>query len=136
VIPLLRFLDRLERKAPPMTIDPALAHLYGDALAEDDLELEELKAAAARKTSLEELTLEQDVDDDELDEHDLEELAILVEAKIADGTFSYEEAAELGLGEIRDLDDGDRELVLNETGRAVVVRAALRRTSALGGLGS
>lgn len=109
-------------------IDPDLSHLYADALAEDDDELEELvalKAAAARPTSLEALTLEQNLDEDPVDEHDAEELALLVRARITDGTLTDELSAELGLGELVLLEgpgtDGtETELVLNATGRAVI----------------
>lgn len=109
-------------------IDPDLSHLYADALAEDDDELEELvalKAAAARPTSLEALTLEQNLDEDPVDEHDAEELALLVRARITDGTLTDELSAELGLGELVPLEgpgtDGtETELVLNATGRAVI----------------
>lgn len=101
-------------------IDPALAHLYGDALAEDDHELEKLeilKISATRTMTLEELTpLDEGDLEEELDDHDLEELALLVGSRVwgPDG-LPDSEAAELGLGH---LEDG--ELVLNEVGRRVL----------------
>lgn len=104
-------------------IDPDLSHLYADALAEDDDELEELvalKAAAARPTSLEGLTLEQNLEEDPVDEHDAEELALLVRARISDGTLTDELCFELGLGDFLEDEDGDPDFVLNATGRAVI----------------
>lgn len=96
-------------------IDPALAHLYGDVLAEDDEELELLKLAASKTTSFDELNAETG-ELEEISDHDAEELALLVGSRVwAPEGFPDEEAAELGLG---DLDDG--ELVLNPVGRKVL----------------
>lgn len=104
-------------------IPPELAHLYGDALEEDNVEeLVALKAAASRKTTLEELLKVDEPDDDPLDEHDLAELALLVKARLDGPGLPDEDAAELGLGRLEKFEDGEVELVLNETGRAVLKR--------------
>lgn len=94
-----------------------LAHLYAD---EDDLELPVVE------TSLEELVAIAP-EPEELTDSDLDELALLVKGHLERGGLPDEEAAALGLGEIhvvrRDY-EVDRELVLNDVGRAVLKRLA------------
>lgn len=94
--------------------DP-LAHLYE---LEDDLEPEGIQ----RTTSLEELT-ETGPGDDELSAHDLAELVLLVEQKLAAGTLTDRDSAELGLGEL----GPDGSLDLNSTGRAVFLELLRNR---------
>lgn len=103
--------------------DP-LAHLYaetGGGDLEDDLELPVVE------TSLEKLTAERGELEEELSEHDLAELALLVGSKLEAGGLPDEEAAELGLGTMVELADGELELDLNSTGRAVLRRLLEQR---------
>lgn len=99
-----------------MTDDP-LAHLYAD-FADDDLEL------PTRETSLAEL-LAVAPEPEELTDDDLDELALLVKARIEGPGLPDEEAAALGLGELR-----DGELLVNDVGRAVLKRLADRLSAA------
>jgi hypothetical protein len=119
--------------------DP-LAHLYAETGGGDVDEELELPVV---ETSLEKLTAERGADVEELSDHDLDELALLVGAKLeADGGLPDEEAAELGLGTIVEHEPAlyrgpggtinrapipDRELVLNSTGRAVLRRIIAQR---------
>lgn len=93
--------------------DP-LAHLYAETgsgpVDDEGLGIE-------RSTSLEELTAETGAEEEILSASDLEELYLLVVARLGSRSLTDEDAAELGLG---DLVDG--ELVLNRTGRAIVSR--------------
>ena len=102
-----------------MTDDP-LAHLYAETGAgdlDDDVEL------PARETSLDELTAERGAEPEELSDHDLDELVLLVGARLDAGKgLPDQDAAELGLGELVDDADGETELRLNEVGRAVLRR--------------
>jgi len=91
--------------------DP-LAHLYE---LEDDLEL------PTTGTTLEALTAETGTDDEDLSESDLDELALLVKTLLAGPGLPDDQAAALGLGDVVDF-DGDRDLVLNATGRRVLRR--------------
>lgn len=100
--------------------DP-LAHLYAD-FAEDDEDLPVVP------TSLEELVA-MAPEPEELTDDDLDELALLVKARVEGPGLSDEEAAALGLGEIVDI-DGDLELVVNDVGRAVLKRLADRMSAA------
>lgn len=113
------------KKEHPMT-DP-LAHLYAETGGGDPDEELDLPVV---ETSLEKLTAERGAHAEELSERDLEELVLLVRARLESGGLPDDEAAELGLGEIREAAgaDLDRELVLNETGRAVFLRLVALET--------
>lgn len=102
--------------------DP-LAHLYEDFADDVDEDLD----LPVVEVSLDGLNAEVDPErDEQISERDVDELAILVKARLdADHGLPDREAAELGLGDLSraDLDDPDSlELVLNATGRAVLAR--------------
>lgn len=104
---------RARRAGGDLVTDP-LAHLYAETglgPVDDKLEL------PTRTTSLEELTAETGADDETLSESDLEELLLLVKARLDGPGLPDEEAVELGLGEIV-----FGELVLNAAGKAIVSR--------------
>lgn len=103
--------------------DP-LAHLYAETGGGDVDEELELPVV---ETSLEKLNAELGADVEELSEHDVNELALLVGSKLENGGLPDEEAAELGLGTIVELEDGELELDLNSTGRAVLRRLLEQR---------
>lgn len=115
-----------------MTDDP-LAHLYyiGDEPAdEDELEdLEHFHKLASSETSLDALTAAVETGPEVLSDHDLDELALLVEFRLDGGGLPDADAAELGLGSLEEAvgADLDRELVLNDVGRAVLRRVMERR---------
>lgn len=96
-----------------MTDQDPLAHLYaetGSGPAGEELPV--------RETSLEELIAETG-GPDEISDSDVDELALLVLARIDAGTLTDDESVELGLGTIGD----DGELEPNNVGRRVVARA-------------
>lgn len=116
-------------------IDPALAHLYGDAgPVDDDGEPVNLPV---RETSLDELTNHQ-AGAEEFSDHDVTELALLVEEAQRTNTSSDEFLAELGLGEFYALEvevtepggepelEEDKLFGLNALGLAVTRRMAER----------
>ncbi len=102
-----------------LPIDPALAHLYGDVDADELDAFAELAEVAGRETTAADLVaVDERAVDDELSDHDLDELVLLVKARLdhPDG-LPDREALELGLGDL--VDD---ELVFNRTGRKVLAR--------------
>lgn len=87
--------------------DP-LAHLYaetGAGVPDEELEL------PTRSTSIDALNAV-DAEAEEISDADVEELALLVFPRVNDGTFTNEDAVELGLGSLIDGDD----LALNRVG--------------------
>lgn len=91
--------------------DP-LAALYAETGAGDDEDL------PTRETTLDELTAETGAPD-EISDADVDELALLVLARIDAGTMSDDEAVALGLCTL----DADGAIVPNDVGRRTVSRA-------------
>jgi hypothetical protein len=105
-------------------VDPSdpLAHLYADALVDDEGTGELEEDLPRRKVLLEQLLEHEAHDDEILSDADVDELATLIMQRPE--LRADEQAVELGLGSVV-----DGELELNLTGRRVLARIVERQAA-------